>query len=556
MAFSFIEIEEKKNKLVFVLFFVLMLFYFFIAWLLIIPFKLVFFSKYLSETGILPNLKETLLVFIAALVAGALHWIISTNQVISKALSSLGAKPLDEKDSFHLRLKNITEEASIASGGRKVECWIMPSSALNAFAMSDFSDRAVVGVTEGLLAKLNRAQMEAVVAHEFGHILNGDSKMTTITASLFGVYSALMDGIRRIFEGNRHLRVRNNGAGAMVIFLMLVYAILAVTKFMSSLLNLFISRQREFRADAISVRLTRNPLALAEALHIISRGWRGAYLSSEYLSSIFIINPVYSYLDETEGFLSTLFSTHPPINKRIGIALDMAHLDVKNMIEEMEKKHKALSQRTDSVIVELEEQQERWFAVGPDGQWQGPFLLADLTAIDWFKGESWVHKESESKIQFAWQNNEIRNALQGKINPDKKAGKSCPRCNVQLSKVLYEGTPILHCSSCSGNLLEREKIVRVLTRRLLGFSPQIEQMARAIMKTVKDMDFYKKAREGFRSVQEFSCPECGRTMGRQFYNMDYIVEIDLCLYCDIIWFDKDELEILQFLHEKYNDGKL
>ncbi|MBU4305517.1 MAG: M48 family metalloprotease [Candidatus Omnitrophica bacterium] len=552
MGFSFIEIEEQKSRLIFLLFLFLMLFYFIVAWLLIIPFNLVFFSRI---SGVfLPTLKQMLIAFILAVIAGAAHWSISVNGVVARALASIGARPVDEKDIFHVKFKNIVEEASVAAGGRRVEPWVIPVSALNAFALSDFSGRAVIGVTEGLLAKLNRSQLEAVIGHEFGHILSGDSIMTTITSSLFGIYSSLMDGIRRIFESGRHTRFsRSRGGGGVYIFLVLVYLILAVTKFMSKLLNMFISRQREYRADAIAVRLTRNPLALAEALHLISRGWRGAYLSSEHLASIFIVNPVHNNLDESESFFSDIFSTHPPIKKRIAIAVDMAHINVKNMEDELKQKS-VPAERMSSTIQEVEQPEEdRWFAVDSQGQWQGPFAFGQMAAMPWITAETWVHKEFDSKVQYAWQNDDIRGLLQG--NGAQHGRYSCPRCNFALKDVLYEGVPLWHCSGCAGNLVERSKIMRILTRRQQGFSAEVEQMGKVIKTTVKHSQISTKAGGSFGSAQLFNCPLCRRPMRRQFYNFDYLVEIDLCLYCDIIWFDKNELEVLQFLYEQHDELK-
>jgi len=549
MPFSFIEIEEQKNRFIIVLFFTLILFYFFVAWLLVIPFKLVFLSKHLHTAGILPNLTESLIALGIATVAGIVHWHFSVDGVVGRALASINAQPVDEKDSFHKIFKNVVEEASIAAGGKRVEPWIIPVSAMNAFALSDFNNRCVVGITEGLLARLNRAQLEAVIGHEFGHILNGDSKMTTVTSSLFSVYTVMMEGIKKIFASGRRMRFsRSRGGGAIVLFLALVYIILAVTKLMSRLLNLFLSRQREYRADAVSVRLTRNPLALAEALHLISRSWRGAYLNSEHLSNIFIINPAYRRLDEKDGFLPDLFSTHPPIKKRIGIVLDMAHTDLKGMIENLKTKSAALQQKVSRAVVEVDEKEDRWFAVDTSGQWQGPFSLAQLGALPWVNSRTWVHKEFDEKIRYACENDDIRGFLRS--GRQEQAAKNCPNCSIPLKQVLYEGVPVLHCSGCNGNLIARGKIMRVFTRKQQGFNPEVIKAAQVIKKTARDRKTYSRLRDPIHSVYELNCPECGQKMQRKFFNFDYAVEIDFCPRCDIIWFDKNELEILQLLFEE------
>ncbi len=550
MSFSFIEIEEQKTRFVWGLFVVLILFYFFVAWLLIIPFNLTFQLRSIDYAGILPDLKQTLIAFIIAAIAGAAHWHFSVDGMVGRSLAGIGAVPADEKDTVHRMFMNVVDEASVACGGKKAEPWVIPASALNAFALSDFSGRAVIGVTEGLLAKLRREQLEAVVGHEFGHIVSGDSKMTTVTAALFGVYSLLMDGIGKALGSDGRMRFRSRNSGGMVLFLGLVYAILAITRGMSLMLNLFLSRQREYRADAISIRLTRNPLALAEALQIISRGWRGAYLSSEYLASIFIVNPAYRALDESEGFLSDLFSTHPPVKKRIAMALDMGHGDVQTMTEHLTAQEQAAGeQRSASAVVDIVKPEEYWQAVGADGAWQGPFTLEQLTAQPWFGAETWIRKDTGSRVLYAREDQSVRAMLQRL--KDGSGTYACPRCVIPLNEALYEGVPLWHCHSCSGNLLKRDKIIRIFTRRQQGFSPEVVQQAAMLKKTREQNKGYSPLRDdSFGSVYEFACPACGRKMRRKFYNFDYLIEIDLCAYCDIIWFDKNELETLQFLFEE------
>ncbi len=98
MSFSFVEIEEQKTRFVWGLFAVLIVFYFFVAWLLIIPFKLTFLLRTVDPAGILPNLKQSLIALIIAAVAGALHWHFSVDGVVGRSLAGIGAQPADEKD--------------------------------------------------------------------------------------------------------------------------------------------------------------------------------------------------------------------------------------------------------------------------------------------------------------------------------------------------------------------------------------------------------------------------------------------------------------------------
>ena len=204
---------------------------------------------------------------------------------------------------------------------------VIPTMAINAFAVSDFSGRAVIGVTEGMLARLTRAQLEAVVGHEAAHIVTGDCLATTVTSSLFELYSGMLRGFEALFRGGglgrrRYSSAEFRGGAQGAVFVILIYVLLMITKLLSQMVRLFISRQREYRADAIAVRLTRDPLSLAEALYAISYRWRGAGLPAQELEAIFTVNPVYSALDEQKGLWADMFSTHPPVADRIKVLLN------------------------------------------------------------------------------------------------------------------------------------------------------------------------------------------------------------------------------------------
>ena len=143
-------------------------------------------------------------------------------------------------------------------------------------------------------------------------VKNGKVVDAHLSGGMFRGFEAIFRGGGQRGSGYS-MRVNARGGGAVIIFLLLIYSLLAFTKFLSQLVRLFISRQREYRADAIAVRLTRDPLSLAEALYAIGYRWRGGGLPAQELESIFIVNPVYSRLDEGKGFVPDMFSTHPPL---------------------------------------------------------------------------------------------------------------------------------------------------------------------------------------------------------------------------------------------------
>jgi len=329
MPFSFIDIEERKTRLIGFLLFFIIAFYFVTAYLILLVLKnsvLAHFYESMPQRFVWPNEKETLIALGVAFLIGLIHWCSSTSNLIQRMSLAVGATGVDAQDTYHQLFKNIVDEVSVAIGGRPIRPMIIPTVACNAFALEDFGGRAVVGVTEGLLTRLNRAQLEAVVGHEAGHLVNGDCLSTTVTCSLAELYEEALSKISKGFEQSR---------GRAGVFILFVILIMGTMKFLSALLRYFISRQKEYRADATSVRLTRDPLSLAEALYLISRNWRGIGAEGEYLESIFIMNPRPGYFDEQQGPLADWFSTHPPIQERIRILADMGHCDAKTLEENL-----------------------------------------------------------------------------------------------------------------------------------------------------------------------------------------------------------------------------
>ena len=537
MPFSFIEIEESKNRVIAVVFLFIILFYFLTAYLLLIVVENSF-GFYISESKrsilFLPPIKHTLFVLIMAFVAGLLHWLISISNLISKISSAIGAKPIDPKDTYHQYFQNIVGEVSVAMGGRPIEAMIIRSPGLNAFSLEGFDKRAVIGVTEGLLARLNRNQIEAVVAHEAGHIIGGDSLTTTVISSLSEIYE---EGFAKLRKGMARVR----GRGALFILLLLI--VLGIMNFLSRLLRYFISRQREYRADAIAVRLTRNPLSLAEALKLISKYWHGSGAQGERIGSIFIINPRYSRLDEREGLMSNIFSTHPPVRNRINILLSMAHLDEKTLEENLKK-----FQRISPVAVAEfkpadSTKTDRWFIL-KEQKWLGPFLLNDLINFQGLRPDQWVRMEGQDVVMPAYEYPALRDLFSQRGG--KQAEFCCPHCKAALEEVNYEGAPILKCSFCEGAFVGHDKINRILVRRDVRFSEDTERLAQTI---INSRDKFRLKEFDAKSAWAIECPKCKNPMRRQFFVHSYPVEIDRCINCSGIWFDNQELEILQYLYE-------
>jgi len=217
------------------------------------------------------------------------------------------------------QLHNIVEELCVASGLPKPRLFVIESAAPNAFATGRSPERAAVAVTTGLLNKLDRAELQGVLAHEMSHVRNLDVRYAMLVGILAGMVALVCDahlrGLR--FRGARHARGAERGGGLMVL-VALALAILA--PFAARLIQLAISRRRELLADASAVELTRDPLGLAAALRRIGTDPAPLEAANRATQHLYIANPVKAAGAAT----SALWSTHPPIEARIRILESMA----------------------------------------------------------------------------------------------------------------------------------------------------------------------------------------------------------------------------------------
>ncbi|MCL1925740.1 MAG: M48 family metalloprotease [Syntrophorhabdaceae bacterium] len=227
----------------------------------------------------------------------------------------------------HQQLMNAVEEMSIASGLPIPAVYVMPSTGLNAFAAGRHPREAVVAVTQGLLDKLNREELQGVIAHEMAHIKSRDTLYNVCAAVLVGAITMMSEIFLRggVFRGKRvrSSGSRSGGGGRANIVLIIFGIVLALlAPLAAKILQMSISRQREYHADAAAVEFTRNPLGLASALSRITEG--GAHVPGESRGTqhMFIINP----LSSLGGDTSDLMSTHPSTEHRIRRLRAMAGL--------------------------------------------------------------------------------------------------------------------------------------------------------------------------------------------------------------------------------------
>ncbi|MEW5919689.1 MAG: M48 family metalloprotease [Bacillota bacterium] len=225
-----------------------------------------------------------------------------------------GARPVSLEEEPYLY--HTVEGLSIAAGIPVPRAYIIESDIPNAFAAGRKPDKAVVAVTRGLLKRLNRVELEGVLAHEISHIRNYDILIATMAVVLAGTIIFVSEIARRsLWYGGRGHRGRNDGkAQALVMVAVILLAILA--PIFARILQFAISRQREYLADAAAAELTGYPEGLAAALEKIAGMQEpGGRLDSKALQSLYIVNPAL----EARGSAAAagLFATHPPIQKRI-----------------------------------------------------------------------------------------------------------------------------------------------------------------------------------------------------------------------------------------------
>ncbi|MBI2339668.1 MAG: M48 family metallopeptidase [Deltaproteobacteria bacterium] len=239
-------------------------------------------------------------------------------------LALSGAKPVTRD--MHPRLFNIVEEMKIAANLPVLpKIYVIPEEAPNAFATGRNPQKSAVAVTAGLLSRLNRDELQGVIAHEMSHVLNRDILfMTLVGVSLGSIVLLSNIFLRGMFHSGSSSRYRSRGKGggqAALIFLAIAIVFAILSPIMAQLLYFAISRRREYLADATGVRLTRYPEGLASALEKMSRTDLVLSRVNKVTAALYIVNPL-----KRKGMqLADLTATHPPISERIKILRSLTY---------------------------------------------------------------------------------------------------------------------------------------------------------------------------------------------------------------------------------------
>jgi len=272
---------------------------------------------------------------------------------------------------------------------------------------------------------------------------------------------------------------------------------LAFSAILMRLLTRFISREREILADAAAVELCRDPAGLARAIY--KAHLRNSFVGdfAQTYAPLFIVSP--RSRQEGEEASGGWTGTHPPLMTRIRLLAEMADL-----------------------------------------------RASDIIRLVW---ESRIGRELAKEIEPAGEDKPVRIRPSSRKPMFKGRPNECPRCEVPLAAELYEGVSIRICRKCGGKLVDQEAMDRILTREEVGFRPELRKKAeefrqrfwRNPIKTLKITD---------RFLPAIDCPACSYPLKPRPYNYQYFVPVEKCLSCNRIWFDTDELEVLQILVEE------
>lgn len=256
---------------------------------------------------------------IITLIVAGYNYLMYLHQGGGYIAESLGAWRVDpnSRDPREHQLYNVVQEVALAAALPMPAVYVLPSQEINAFAAGVTPQTAAITVTEGTLERLNRDELQGVIAHEFGHIYNGDMVISMrLAAMVMGFFFILYLGMRLLQGASFRDRSEEGGRGLNLFLLAAIAFMIAgiLTWFVGSILKATVSRQREYLADACAVQFTRNPNGIANALRKIAKDSEndmppngGAY--------------AHMYLEDH----SSIFATHPPITKRIAAIEDRAY---------------------------------------------------------------------------------------------------------------------------------------------------------------------------------------------------------------------------------------
>lgn len=567
LPISYWELQKKQKAISGFLFILLFIFY-------LVAFGLLLAVVLLGIQVFLPGLNPfsaphlSLYATLAILLSGAvtvINFLQARRAGASYILSNLRAYPPDPADRYHLSFMNVAEEMKISSGLPRLKTYVIPSVNVNSLSLYDRDNVPAIAVTEGLLAEASRDELQAVVAHEAAHIQKGDTFLLTLICSLTAFYEKFLDSLEKEPDyqpGFQLFRSTQKTASAP-----LASVVNSISFLMIKFFTMLVSQNRELLADATAVELSRDPAALAR---IIYKAW----LANSYLGDSTLLTPLFLVPPDSKEIAgnswSRLFNTHPPLEKRLKLLASMTHQTVeetKNTVREQEKLRQDSrlvikssseidSPEKEKAIRKLKEQAENelhkaavWEIRLASGQWGGPFTLGALISQPAFSPAVRVRNLKENREGRAHEFPQIRFALyrQGKDQPvDPILAHLCPVCQTPLQESFYEGVQTKTCPLCSGRLVRIEDMEKILSRQEYDFSPGLKAKASHYKEALLNPG---KRASLFPEKKPLLCPQCGLQLTVKPFNYYYVFPVHKCYKCQLIWFEPDELEILQILFQ-------
>jgi Zn-dependent protease with chaperone function/Zn-finger nucleic acid-binding protein len=558
-----------------------------IALALVLTFGLLLAGGMLSS----PQFWVRFLVFdvAAATVVAGLHFLDARRNGPRYILKRLQAAVPDPNDRYHKQFLDTLDEVRIAAGLPRVNGYVLPSFAINSLALIEDTGTPAVAVTEGLLAEGTRDELQAVSAHELAHIARGDAFYLTLVCSLANVFEKLREALE---PGEDDFQPACAGAGNRAADAppFLLYIAVSLSALVMHLLSMLVSRERELLADAAAVELCRSPESLARAIYRaqVKNSFIGDF--SLIYTPLFIVPP--DAKDVPDNLVGRVFNSHPPFMKRLGILAAMAHKKPEEIIDAVRESERVRG-RARGVVHSFEEVKKGQMelfpgfeggqvslrvsgsaaAAAPDGtpgappadvriwllsaglpqKWEGPFAAGELVCHPRFSPMALVRNTQEGIEAKAREFPQVRLALHdlARRKPiDTKRRNACPRCRVPLVETFYEGVAVRVCGKCTGKLVDMSGVDRIVARREVTFSEDLAAKARAFKERFL-LNPLKKQKINASLTEGVPCPACGYRMVPRPYNYQYFVPVDKCLACSKIWFDANELEVLQILIEEH-----
>lgn len=444
-------------------------------------------------------------------LATLLHMLWARGWVMDRLHRRIPLEINDPFDGRYRRLLNIVDELCIAAGIPVPEIHVVPSVAINAFALEAVGKRRLY-VTQGAVSLLDRDELQGVVAHVLAHLASGDIAVGTHMLALVNAIGFTSD-----------LASRENLQAAVDVprgYLGLL--LLGLTSFLAALaagvLCSVISRDRKYLADQLAVEVTRHPEALAAALWKMQLGTRARLsVAFDEIGLVCVVPPLYRVLDRSSGWFGSVFSVHPPVTERIR-RLSRYPLEV------LEDRLQAA--QAPPAVVSMPPSASRYFAW--DGTaWQGPFLFAELASLGWLTSHTWIHAadsgETDLMSRAPWFQRWLRRREVHEPSP-----RRCAVCGGGLSYDYLEETRLERCGACGAVTLDRDRIRKIRLRRSRSL------LADPIPEPIRD----DSARP------DLTCPRCGVRTARKFFSCERPIVIDECPRCRLVTLDPGELDIL------------